>query len=158
MKKHRKRENTQAERAAHYRSMGVNDRLIFKLRDLNHTMRMLYEGRGSQTNILISLLMLGPVTQRDLTEQLGIQPGSASEVIGKLESAGLIAREPSPSDRRTSVISLTPPGRTRAQEAVEQRCRRHEEMFIILSEEEKLSLLALLEKLADDWDSRYWER
>ena len=35
------------------------------------------------------LLETGPVTQKKLTALLGIQPGSASEVIGKLEAAGL---------------------------------------------------------------------
>ena len=118
-------------------------------------MRSQYEGRGSQTHILIVLMETEPVTQRDLTERLGIRPGSASEVIGKLESAGLIARTPSKADRRTADITLTELGRARAREAEEQRVRRHEEMFALLSGEEKAVLLALLEKLAADWESRY---
>lgn len=50
-------------------------------------MRFLYEGKGSQKRILIVLEDIGGcVTQRQLTERLGIRPGSVSEVIAKLES------------------------------------------------------------------------
>lgn len=153
---HQKGEAVRARRGPRYETACINDKLIFKLRDLNHIMRSLYEGRGSQTHILIVLLETGPVTQRELTRRLGIQPGSASEVMGKLESAGLICRTPSQRDRRTADITLTEQGRIRAQAAAaEQRSRRHEEMFALLSGEEKAALLALLERLADDWERRY---
>ena len=134
----------------------VNQRLIICLRDLSHTMHSLYEGRGSQKRVLIVLNeMGGKTTQRDLTERLGIQPGSASEVIAKLENAGCIARTPSESDKRTANIVLTETGRMRAAEAKAQRIQRHEEMFSCLAAEEKQDLLSLLEKLSQDWAGRY---
>ena len=138
-----------------YPAMEQNDKLIINVRALNHTIRSLYEGKESQKRILIILRELGDITQKDLTERLGIQPGSASEVIGKLEHAGLIRRVPSQVDRRTADISLTESGRAKAQEAFEQRQSRHCEMFSCLSEEEKSTLLMLMEKLNEDWDSRY---
>lgn len=56
-------------------------------------MRFLYEGKGSQKRILIVLEDIGGcVTQRQLTERLGIRPGSVSEVIAKLESMGYICK------------------------------------------------------------------
>lgn len=134
----------------------INNKLIVLLRNLSHQMRALYEGRGSQRRILIVLEENGGgMTQRELTERLGIQPGSASEVIAKLESAGYIRRAPSPSDRRTADITLTAPGTALAQEAKEQRLRRHAEMFSCLSGEEKEKLLFLLEKINADWEERY---
>ena len=125
------------------------------LRDISHTMRSLYEGRGSQKRILIILHEVGKITQRALTERLGIQPGSASEVIAKLESAELITRTPSESDRRTADIQLSDKGRELASQAVNQRRHRHEEMFSCLSEDEKTELLTLLEKINTDWEQRY---
>lgn len=119
--------------------------------------RFLFEGKGSQKRILIILFESGSMTQRELTVRLGIQPGSASEVIGKLEHAGLIRRTPGREDRRTVDIQLTEEGRIRAEEAFAARRLRHQEMFACLSEEEKLHLLALLEKLNADWDRRYRE-
>lgn len=140
---------------AHYRAADENGKLIINFRDISHTMRFLYEGKGSQKRILIVLLEAGRMTQRALTEKLGIQPGSASEVIAKLESAGLIVRTSSTEDRRTTDISLTEEGKKQAMEARTQRDRRHEEMFSCLSEAEKKQLLTLLEKVNLDWERRY---
>lgn len=143
------------QRMMHYKAADRNGKLIINFRDISHTMRFLYEGKGSQKRILIVLLETGEITQRVLTERLGIQPGSASEVIAKLENAGLIVRTSSTEDRRTTVVSLTEEGKKQAMEAGEQRERRHEEMFSCLSEEEKLQLLTLLEKINQDWEKRY---
>lgn len=153
---HRNHEDHDAWRNTHYLAAGVNDRLIINLRDLSHMMRFLYEGKGSQKRILIILDEAGgSITQRDLTERLGIQPGSASEVIAKLEHAGQIRRTPSRTDRRTADIQLTESGKRLAAEARERRICRHQEMFSCLSDDEKEELLSLLEKITADWETRY---
>ncbi len=131
------------------------DELIIGLRDISHTMRFLYEGRGSQKRILIVLLEAGTITQRELTARLGIKPGSASEVLAKLEDAGLISRTRSENDRRTVNVELTEAGRSAAVEAAKQRQSRHMNMFACLSDDEKNTLLHLLEKINKDWDHRY---
>lgn len=133
----------------------INNRLIINLRNLGHRIRFLFEGKGSQKRILIILYETGGITQRELTERIGIKPGSASEVIGKLEGAGLIRRNLSMADRRTADIRLTQAGRIQAKEAARQRKIRHEEMFSCLSGDEKETLLSLLEKLNRDWEGRY---
>ncbi|MGN0657114.1 MAG: MarR family winged helix-turn-helix transcriptional regulator [Ruminiclostridium sp.] len=138
-----------------YDMLDTGNKLVMNLRDLGHVIRFLFEGKGSQKRILIILNEAGSMTQRELTERLGVQPGSASEVIGKLESAGLIQRTQSCEDHRTSEVRLTNAGREKADEAVKQRKQRHQEMFSGLSEEEKETLLALTEKLNADWRSRY---
>lgn len=143
------------EAPVHNKPHSTNDKLIRNLRDLGHMMKFSFEGKGSQKRILIILYESGDMTQRELTERIGIKPGSASEVIGKLENAGLIERRASREDRRTADIKLTEEGRAQAKEAFEQRKVRHEEMFGCLSEEEKNTLLALLEKLRDDWNERF---
>lgn len=148
---------TKDSRLKHYREADIPQKLIINLRDINHVMRSLYEGKGSQKHILIILDEIGTITQRELTERLGIQPGSASEVIAKLEDAGNIVRVPSESDRRTMDIALTEQGRILAETLLAQREKRHEEMFSCLSEEEKNSLLRLLEKINEDWKTRYQE-
>lgn len=111
----------------------------------------------SQKRILIILNRSETITQRDLTERLGIQPGSASEILSKLEGSGWIVRTQNEADRRTTDISLTDSGREVAKEALKQRRKRHEEMFSCLSEEEKQELLSLLEKVRCDWKKRYRE-
>ncbi|MDO5785193.1 MAG: MarR family transcriptional regulator [Eubacteriales bacterium] len=156
MKNHRENKEHNAWHKAHYDTVGTNDKLVINLRDLGHTMRLLYEGKGSQKRVLIILDEIGgSITQRKLTERLGIQPGSASEVIAKLESAGYIKRTPNETDRRTADIALTETGKVLAAEARAQRIHRHEQMFACLSDAEKNELLSLLERINADWEKRY---
>ncbi|MDO4565465.1 MAG: MarR family transcriptional regulator [Clostridia bacterium] len=155
MRKQRRKQFKREERQARYNAADVSDKLILNLRDLGHIMRRQYEGKASQKRILIVLYREGTTTQSALTERLGVQPGTASEVLAKLESAGLIQRDASAVDRRTMDIRLTEAGTAAALEAVEQRQNRHKAMFEVLSDEEKLTLLGLLEKLNGDWELRF---
>ena len=141
--------------AQHHDTTDINDKLVCNFRDIGHTIRHIAEGRGSQKRILVILQESGAVTQRELTQKLRIQPGSASEVIGKLEAAGLILRTPSQADHRTVDITLTDAGRAAAEEIAGQREKRHEQMFACLSEEEKEQLLGLLTTLNASWHELY---
>ena len=138
-----------------YETLDKNHKLVWNLRDIGHTMRHISEGRGSQKRILMFLREFGEITQRELTERLGIQPGSASEVIRKLETAGFLVRTPSHTDRRTTNIALTEAGKAAAEDAALQREERHQQMFSCLSGEEQDTLLSLLEKLNADWETKY---
>lgn len=61
--------------------------------------------------ILASLHRLGPVPAVRLAEEERLQPQSLTRILAQLERDGLIARSPSPEDRRELTIRLTPPGR-----------------------------------------------
>lgn len=135
--------------------MDINEELVHGLLDINHMMRMLYEGKASQSRILIILYEQKVMNQKDLTEFLGIKPGSVSEILSKLERAELIRRVHSEKDRRTMEISLTDEGKKLAKEAVERRQERHKQMFVCLAENEQKTLLSLLKKLDEDWRERF---
>jgi DNA-binding MarR family transcriptional regulator len=47
----------------------------------------------------------------DIAEEFGITVGGVSKVIDRIEAAGHCRRRPNPSDRRSSLIELTPAGR-----------------------------------------------
>lgn len=138
-----------------YELLDCNNRLIWNLRDIGHTMRHISEGKGSQQRILILLLENDGMTQKELTSRLGVQPGSVSEVISKLEKSGLIFRTTSEADHRTMNILLTEDGKNVAQDAYALRKERHEKMFASLSDQEKSTLLSLLEKVNRDWDEKF---
>ncbi|MDY5348639.1 MAG: MarR family transcriptional regulator [Candidatus Ventricola sp.] len=137
--------------------MTIDDRLVCQFRDIGHTLHSVSEGRGGQKRILILLLEVGPMTQRELTSRLRIQPGSASEVIGKLEAAGLLERTPSLGDKRTTDVHLTQAGLAAAQEAKQARGERNARMFACLTDEEKETALALLRKINAWWDVQFRE-
>lgn len=132
----------------------MDSKLLWNLRHMGHVLHHNSEGKGSQKRILLMLEELGTIPQSQLTRSLGIQPGSASEVLGKLESAGLICRTPNEADHRTADVSLTKLGREKAAEARSQRDRQRREWFDCLTQEEKAALLPLLEKLSENWSEK----
>lgn len=138
-----------------YNEASVNDKLDMNLRFIGHTMRSRFEANAGQKRILIILSESEKLTQKELTERLGIRPGSASEILSKLETAGLIERTPNEDDRRTVDISLTEAGAERAKESAEKRQKWNEDMFTCLTAEEQETLLSLLEKLHADWEERF---
>jgi DNA-binding MarR family transcriptional regulator len=58
--------------------------------------------------VLWSLHDSGPVLMRALSQALGISPRTVTGLIDGLESDGWVTRSPHPSDRRATVITLTP--------------------------------------------------
>lgn len=126
-----------------YDLLDIDEKLTVAMREFGHRRRPHPGGRESQSRILQILASEGVMTQRDLTEKLGIQPGSASEVIGKLERAGYLERKVSESDRRTADLYLTDAGRS----AAESIPAVPSAPFAVLSEEEKTQFLTILEKL-----------
>lgn len=133
-----------------YNSLDMNNKLIWNFRDISHTMRRTSEGKGSQKRVLIILLENNGMTQKELTDRLGEQSGSASEILAKLEGNGMILRTANENDRRTTDVVLTEKGRVMAQEAYESRNARHQAMLEVLSDGEKETLIALLERVNSD--------
>ena len=54
----------------------------------------------------------GPLTPSELALRERIQRPTATRVLARLEEAGLVARTADPSDRRSSLVSITDPGRS----------------------------------------------
>lgn len=133
----------------------INRQIVRCLRSLGRTIKALSEGRASQKRVMRLIRESGGITQSALTQRLGVQPGTVSEVIGKLESAGFVSRDPNPFDHRTHDISLTKSGETQADIYCQEYVKRRQDMFSALSKDEKLLLLSLLEKLSADWKMRY---
>ena len=114
--------------------------------------------RRGQEKILRILQENEGISQKLLQEQLGIQPGSMSEIAAKLEARGLIARGRDEADRRKILLSITEMGRDWLARQDEEYIRqRRAEWFSALTEEEQAMLGAVLDKLAADWARRYEE-
>ncbi len=105
--------------------------------------------RGGQQDAVLTLLGGGAMTQKALQEQLGIQSGSVSELVSKLECRGLIAREKDPEDRRRVILKLTEKGQGHLKFHAP---RPQQALFDGLSQDECDQLAALLEKLLASWD------
>ena len=85
--------------------------------------------------------------QRDIAERLGIRAPALTEQIDRLEEERYLERCTNPDDRRSTLVKLTEKGRARAYEVSDERQERAAAFTAGLSEEEKDTLIALLDKL-----------
>lgn len=128
-----------------YDALSREDRLALQLHQLSRRMaRNQPREKSGQGRILALLEQRGETSQRELMALTGVRSSSLSELLGKLEGAGLIQRTPCPSDLRTTLVSLTPAGR---QKAAGSRTAARRSPFQALDAAEQAQLLALLEKL-----------
>ena len=85
-----------------------------------------------------------------VAQHLRIAPRSVTDVVDSLESRGFVTREPDPSDRRATQVSLTTQGRRVLDELDEARRADHEGYFADLSERDRAALARILGRLVDE--------
>ena len=110
--------------------------------------RLPLEHRGTRRVLRLLDLGGGSLSQRELTELMGVMPGSLSELLGKMEARGLISRIRLEEDHRRVTVSLTEAGKEKAAQ------RGHRDIFGALDETEKEQLKILLAKLTEAWENR----
>ncbi|RMF08183.1 MAG: MarR family transcriptional regulator [Alphaproteobacteria bacterium] len=85
----------------------------------------------------------------ELSRWLMVSNGNVTGVADRLEKEGMIRRVPSPNDRRSQIVTMTPAGRA----AFEEWAREHErwinDLFGKLDTEEMGRLIDLLAKVKD---------
>lgn len=87
--------------------------------------------------------------QQQIAELLDIRPQSASEAIANMEQAGLVCRAADEQDRRSTRVYITAEGQKLQTESLNWRIANARRVMAPLTEEEKETLLALLEKVTD---------
>ena len=126
--------------------------VLHNLGFFGHYLHLHAGGRSGQQHVLVKLYKSeGHMTQRELQEAAGISSASVSEVLAKLECAGLIARSRSDEDRRQMDIELTEAGRARAEDHIEERRRFEAQCLTCLTEEEQKQLVGMLDRLVEHW-------
>jgi DNA-binding MarR family transcriptional regulator len=89
----------------------------------------------------------GGANQRDLAEQMDVRPSSMTEMLMKLEQTGFIARNPDLQDQRAMRICLTDMGKREVEQLIAINDDFADSLFNTLSEEEKMQMLTIIEKL-----------
>src|ERR1700712_3759572 len=69
--------------------------------------------------VLLSFSRRGSLPMRMMGERLQLHPTSITNIVDRWEADGLARRLAHPSDRRTTLVELTGPGRTRLQESTD---------------------------------------
>jgi MarR family transcriptional regulator, 2-MHQ and catechol-resistance regulon repressor len=89
----------------------------------------------------------GAIELRLLRQRLGLSKANATEVVGTLESRGLVTRIQSIRDGRAIVIHATPDGEALLEDVFPGHARRVRDAFTTLDEAEKRELTRLCRKL-----------
>ena len=126
--------------------------LVRRLRRCGHLLHHIYNFlNGSQMRLLLRLRD-EPMTQKELTDQLRIQPGSLSEMLAKVERAGLVEKRRSERDRRNFELRLTDEGRAQADVFEKEQMEQATWLLEPLTDDQKVQLKSLLETLIAHWE------
>jgi len=68
--------------------------------------------------VIETLATRGPTMMRDLAAHLDLSARNMTAVVDSLEEGGLVLRRPHPTDRRATLVELTPDGATSAVSAL----------------------------------------
>jgi DNA-binding MarR family transcriptional regulator len=108
-----------------------------------------WEVTPGQARALGVLSRHGPVRLGTLSEHLRIAPRSATEVADALEMRGLVERRADPTDRRATLIALTPRGEGVTTAIRAARGAEAEEFFARLDADDRAALARILDALLD---------
>ena len=101
----------------------------------------------ARLRLLQALHCGGPAIMRDLGTQLGATPRNMTAIVDALEEAQLVVRRPHPTDRRATLIELSPEGAREAEEGLGPRLSAMSEIFAGLSPDEREQFSAIMHKL-----------
>ena len=96
--------------------------------------------------LLVAIERLGPVGVVELAERMGLDHSTVSRQVSKLESLGLITRQPSVTDGRVREAVLTKTGRTMTAKIDEARQRMLSEILETWEDKDVADLVRLMSR------------
>jgi DNA-binding MarR family transcriptional regulator len=90
-----------------------------------------------------------PVTQRELSQVLGVTPRNVTGLVDALEADGLVERSPHPQDRRATLVRLSQEGNRIAAQLRQEQDHFASQLFGDLSERDRAFTAALLDLLIE---------
>ncbi|MDC7287551.1 MarR family winged helix-turn-helix transcriptional regulator [Blautia schinkii] len=108
--------------------------------------------KSGQGKIMHILSSQKEISQKELQEHLGIQPGSISEILSKMENKGLLQRIKDGEDRRKTIVRITDAGEHHVEEFRKNgKGDRNKDIFSALDDGQKEELKKLLRILLESW-------
>lgn len=96
--------------------------------------------------VLLRFARTGALPMSLMGQRLQLHPTSITNIVDRLEGAGLVRRQPHPTDKRTTLVEITDAGLRRGEEATEAVMEIGFGL-VGLSEDEVTTLTALLAKV-----------
>jgi MarR family transcriptional regulator, organic hydroperoxide resistance regulator len=101
----------------------------------------------AQATVLCRLYLQDGMSQTEIARQLAVQGPTATDMLQRMEEAGLIARQRDPENNRLVRVYLTEAGRDKKRSVSEQFSKLERAVFENFNEEERAQLRQLLERM-----------
>lgn len=89
----------------------------------------------TKAHLVFVLHHAGPSTQRVLADALGVTPRTVTTLVDELSEAGVVTREPHPTDRRATLVTFTAEGAALGEGLVSGRAELAARLFSDLGDE-----------------------
>src|SRR5207244_13308844 len=123
-------------------------KLFFSQRADLPTVASEFELSPAQCHVLHLIEPGQPIPMGRLAEALACDASNVTGLVDRLESRGLVRRQPSSGDRRIKVLELTPAG-ARLRSTVFERMTKPPDSLARLSGEEQQALVRILKRLME---------
>ncbi|QDU60482.1 putative HTH-type transcriptional regulator YusO [Planctomycetes bacterium Pan216] len=108
----------------------------------------------ARARLMMVLKCGGAQKMSRIGEQLSVTPRSVTKLVDGLEREGLVAREPSPHDRRATLVHLTESGERVCKESMLANHAAAAELYDELSERERRDFARVIRKLQQSLTQR----
>jgi DNA-binding MarR family transcriptional regulator len=96
--------------------------------------------------VLRAVAELGPISQRQISDEVGLDPSDVVGAVDILERGGLVERHRDPDDRRRHAVQATAEGRRRSDRLRDLMIEAEARALAGLDADEQEQLVTLLEK------------
>lgn len=129
-------------------------RQIIRAVDIHSRQLMEIHGlTGPQLAVLQETMRLGPTSPTCLARAVHLSQATVTGILQRLQLRSLISRTPSPADRRSVVVSITPEGEALLSASPSQLQDRFRDALSNLEGWERLQILSTLQRVATLMDA-----
>jgi MarR family transcriptional regulator for hemolysin len=114
---------------------------------LDRRLKDLGVSQASWLTIAVAARAEHPLSQTELAQRLAVEGATMVAMIDRLSEAGLVVREPSPTDRRVNLVALTKAGNRLYSKVKAEADAFSKELLVSVDQEKLAAATELLEQL-----------
>jgi MarR family transcriptional regulator, organic hydroperoxide resistance regulator len=130
-----------------FRDWQLLAQLCLAYRSLSDSLMDQIDMHRAQAMVLCRLFNQDGLTQSEIGEQLSVQGATVTNMLQRMEDAGLVARRRDDDDNRVVRVNLTEAGRERERAVLDQFIKLEETIFEGISANDRVRLRQLLNQM-----------
>jgi MarR family transcriptional regulator, organic hydroperoxide resistance regulator len=108
----------------------------------------------AQASLLCRLFVNNGLTQSEIAEQLSVQGATITNILQRMEEAGLVTRQRDSEDNRLVRVYLTEAGRQKERAITEQFLKLEGTIFEGVNENDRVRMRALLQQMLQNMTTK----